>query len=199
MTTKADIIARYARPGMTVLDIGFAGQAVAADNPNSPHSLLKQTGATVYGLDLTLPDGYDRERYREGSADNFDFGRAFDAIFAFDLIEHLSNPGLFLACCRKHLAPGGALILTTPNAHGFYPMLLKLFHGVAPCNPDHVAWYDAPTVLKLLNKNGWHGEVFYMPGKSVSSKLPRTIRKVAGWAYRTLPCAYWTHMAITAV
>ena len=184
---------------MTILDIGFSGQAVPATSPASPHSLLKQTGATVYGLDLALPAGYDGPQYLQASAEDFDFGRTFDAIFAFDIIEHLSNPGLFLTCCRRHLTPDGVLILTTPNAHGFYPMLLKLFHGVAPCNPDHVAWYDAPTILKLLEKNGWHGETFYMPGKLVSSKLWRGVSKVASWVYRALPCAYWTHMGIIAV
>lgn len=44
-------------------------------------------------------------------------GRAgsFDAIMASEIIEHLENPRHFARECRKLLAPGGVLVLSTPN------------------------------------------------------------------------------------
>ena len=57
--------------------------------------------------------------YNVVSADatHFDLQQKFDAIVAGELIEHLSNPGLFLDCSSRHLQNNGLLILTTPNAN----------------------------------------------------------------------------------
>jgi SAM-dependent methyltransferase len=38
-----------------------------------------------------------------------------DAIVSFETIEHLHQPDAFLAECRRLLAPGGTLVISTPN------------------------------------------------------------------------------------
>ena len=50
-------------------------------------------------------------------------GELFDTIVGLAIIEHLADPLGFLSDARKRLAPGGKLVLTTPNpaldwAHG---------------------------------------------------------------------------------
>ncbi|HEX6985113.1 MAG TPA: class I SAM-dependent methyltransferase [Planctomycetaceae bacterium] len=40
----------------------------------------------------------------------------FDAVVSFETLEHLPRPTEFLARCRELLAPGGRLIVSTPNA-----------------------------------------------------------------------------------
>lgn len=50
-------------------------------------------------------------------------GEVFDTIVGLAIIEHLPDPLGFLADARRRLAPGGRLVLTTPNpildwAHG---------------------------------------------------------------------------------
>lgn len=50
-------------------------------------------------------------------------GQAFDTVAALAIIEHLDDPAGFLRTLRGLLAPGGRIVLTTPNpaldwAHG---------------------------------------------------------------------------------
>jgi SAM-dependent methyltransferase len=40
---------------------------------------------------------------------------SFDGVFAGEIIEHLFEPIEFLRECRRVLAPGGAIVVTTPN------------------------------------------------------------------------------------
>jgi hypothetical protein len=48
-------------------------------------------------------------------ADAQDFGldQNFNTVVAGEVIEHLEDPGRFLACARQHLAPGGRIVLST--------------------------------------------------------------------------------------
>lgn len=45
-----------------------------------------------------------------------DLRRKFETVFAGELIEHIDGVHGFLTSTLRHLAPGGQLILTTPNA-----------------------------------------------------------------------------------
>ena len=49
-------------------------------------------------------------------AEEFDLGRSFEVVWAGEIIEHLSCAGGFLDAARRHLEPGGRLVITTPNA-----------------------------------------------------------------------------------
>ena len=39
----------------------------------------------------------------------------FDLVTSMEVIEHVSDPAAFLAALRDRLAPGGLMILSTPN------------------------------------------------------------------------------------
>jgi SAM-dependent methyltransferase len=43
------------------------------------------------------------------------FEGGFDLVAAFEVVEHLEDPGAAIATWRQLLAPGGVLVLTTPN------------------------------------------------------------------------------------
>ena len=90
-----------------------------------------------------------------GNLETIDIGKTFDVIVAGDLIEHLSNPGLFLDNMKKHLRRDGVLILHTPNPFGitrFFQMLTKKHVEV---NPDHACYYDVLTITQLLKRHGY--------------------------------------------
>lgn len=40
---------------------------------------------------------------------------SYDAVIASEVIEHVSNPQLFMKGCASCLKPGGTLVITTPN------------------------------------------------------------------------------------
>lgn len=142
----------------TVLDIGFWGQGTSIDDPMWPHRFLIDRAKQVYGIDMEydeskLPQG--KEYYQKANAEDFSFGTKFDAIVAGDLIEHLSNPGLFLSSCKKNLASGGRLILTTPNCFNLFNLTEKLSKYEPTVNSDHTMYFNYKTLSRLLAKNGY--------------------------------------------
>jgi SAM-dependent methyltransferase len=138
-----------------VLDVGFLGQGTQEGNANWPHGLLKGKAREIYGVDLKLSGQYvHNPHYQAAGAEDFSFPTTFDLIFAGDLIEHLSNPGLFLANCKKHLAPGGRLLITTPNTFNLFNITEKLTKREPTVNADHTCYFNSKTLQKLLEKNG---------------------------------------------
>ena len=77
----------------------------------------------------------------------------FDVILATELLEHLSNPGLFLDGVRDLMRPGETeLIVTVPNAFRVRT-LLHLLRGVEYVHPDHNYWFSYHTITGLMRKH----------------------------------------------
>jgi SAM-dependent methyltransferase len=75
--------------------------------------------ATGYGIDPALPDtdqSDSRIRLERGFVEDIpETLRDFDLIIAVNVIEHLPNPGKFLAYLRSRLAPNGVIIIVCPS------------------------------------------------------------------------------------
>jgi SAM-dependent methyltransferase len=56
-------------------------------------------------------------------------GRCYDLVCAVEIIEHVENPAGFLRSCAAVLAPGGRLIVSTPNVESAAARLQWLVHG----------------------------------------------------------------------
>ena len=83
------------------------------------HQSLRQRFPHVAGIDISEENlermralGY--ENLYKMDAEKISLDEKYDTIVAGELIEHLSNPGLFLDRALMHLKPGGRLIITTP-------------------------------------------------------------------------------------
>ena len=140
----------------TVLDVGFLGQGINPTKPNWVHHLLKRQAKDVYGLDVDFDTGiFAGDHYLKASAEQFSFGRTFDVIFAGDIIEHLSNPGLFLDACARHMTSTGVLVITTPNCFNLFNLAEKISKGEPTVNKDHTCYFNSKTLKQLLEKNGW--------------------------------------------
>lgn len=140
-----------------VLDVGFWGQAVAMQSPNWPHRILEEVAGEVWGVDLKYDGSLGYEKYYKSGAEDFHLPitHYFDYIFAGDIIEHLSNPGLFLDRCAEYVAPAGKLVITTPNCFNLFSMAEKLIRSEPSVNPDHTMYFNHTTIKKLLEKNDW--------------------------------------------
>jgi SAM-dependent methyltransferase len=175
---KQTFIQTLTNPQDSVLDVGFWGQAVKRDARSWPHGLLKARASEVWGVDIEFdPSQLEHpERYQKAPAEEFNLPRTFTVVFASELIEHLTNPGLFLDCARRHLAPGGVLVLTTPNAFNLFVVLEKLFKREPGVNSDHTFYFNHAVLAKLLDKCGY--EVVYR-GYIDTFHPPRGLRRLA--------------------
>jgi len=78
----------------------------------------------------------------------------FDVITLFDVIEHISEPIIFLEKIKTILRPGGLLLIITPNLKGISSRLLK-HNWLAYTQIDHVILYSPKTLSLLLSKKNF--------------------------------------------
>ena len=154
---KRALIAALIKKDSSVLDVGFWGQGLGLEDPEWPHAWLMTATEKVYGVDLDFDVSKleHPERYFKANAEQFDLPVQLDVVFAGDIIEHLSNQGLFLASCSRNLKQGGMLILTTPNCFNLFNIAEKMTKSEPTTNSDHTCYYNSKTLKKLLQKNGW--------------------------------------------
>jgi SAM-dependent methyltransferase len=147
-TIEAEHEARYRwaaalASGRTVLDAGCGvgwGSVVLAD----------AGAASVVGVDIN-PQALASARERAGDrAATFVQGDlqelpfeddAFDLVVCFEAIEHVPDPGRVLDGIRRVLAPGGLLVISSPN-RGVYPA----------CNPHHIHEYASDELEAALRE-----------------------------------------------
>ena len=94
-----------------------------------------------------------------------------DAVFAFEVIEHLREPEKLLAECRRVLRIGGALVLSTPNPGHLGNVWQHRLLGrqmpvkVDMSNPYHMREFPYDEMRKLLRSNGF--EVVWARGQTI--------------------------------
>jgi len=162
------IIEPYVK-GKNVLDMGCVDArpgGVKKYRGTGLHLFLRDKASHVLGVDID-PDGVKQMQQDgfdvvEANAEDMDLGRKFDCIVAGEIIEHLSNPGLFLAAIKKHLAENGVLILTTANAFGILSTFRILRRHEIKVHAEHTCWYDPKTLSELLGRYSLEArEIFF--------------------------------------
>lgn len=111
-------------------------------------SILKGGATSVIGVDISEEAcRHARERYqvdaRPGSAESLPIPTAsIDTVVTFETIEHVPHPENFVRECHRVLAPGGMMILSSPNRD-----LYRLRNGL---NPYHCSEMSETEVISLL-------------------------------------------------
>jgi 2-polyprenyl-3-methyl-5-hydroxy-6-metoxy-1,4-benzoquinol methylase len=173
-------------PGGRVLDVGCSGGYLA--------ERIAAAGGSVTGIELD-PAAAERARaYCEqvvvGDAERvalpFDPG-SFDAVVCADLIEHLRDPGAFLARVRPLLRGGGRLVLTTPNVANWSIRLQLLFgrwryteRGIL--DRTHAHLFTRRTLIECLEQAGYEVEEvgFTVPVPIAGTRLVERLAHAIG-------------------
>jgi 2-polyprenyl-6-hydroxyphenyl methylase/3-demethylubiquinone-9 3-methyltransferase len=150
---QSDECSRTPLEGKTALDVGCGAGLLCEP--------LARLGARVTGIDAS-PEviAVAREHaaaaglaidYRAGDVQALD--GQFDLVTSLEVIEHVADPGAFLKALASRLAPGGLLILSTPNATGWSKlMMITLAEGLGqiPKGTHDFDKFISPDRMKLL-------------------------------------------------
>lgn len=152
--------------GRRVVHVGFVDAGCQQLNEESGawlHEHLAAAASELVGLDLDdagVADARTRgyEAYAVDCRDG-DAVRALgiapaDVVVAGEVIEHLDDPGRFLDGLHALVAPGGVLVVTTPNAAGLVNAA-ALLGNYEVNHPDHIALYTCTTLDTMLRRHGW--------------------------------------------
>ena len=148
--------------GKNVLDIGcVAHDRERFDDAGWLHRHIAQAATSCVGVDI-LEEGVAamKEAGFDAVAHDLSTGlgpltpRApFDVIVAGELIEHVGNLDFLFEVAKAGLAPGGELILTTPNPYA--PARVHAGQrGIIWENADHVSYLFPAGVAELAERNG---------------------------------------------
>ncbi len=133
------------------LDVGCSTGALLA--------ALLEAGLEAEGIELSS-EAVAQARARGlaatcASADTFEPTRRYACVTAFDLVEHLIDPGAFLSRLRGWLVPGGRLVITVPDIASPAARLMgRHWHYYAP--PVHITYFDRDTIERMLARHGLH-------------------------------------------
>ncbi len=149
---------RYAA-GKRVLNLGCVGHDPEGWRSRfSVHAALAQRCEEVVGVDLSAEGiaEFARQGYSviQADAQNFDLGQRFDCIVCGELIEHLESFAGLLESCKRHLAPGGVLIFSTPNPWYWRNVVKAIASSEVPNNAEHTCWLCPRTLRQLVSRHG---------------------------------------------
>jgi 2-polyprenyl-6-hydroxyphenyl methylase/3-demethylubiquinone-9 3-methyltransferase len=150
---QADECSRTPLEGKTALDVGCGAGLLAEP--------LARLGAAVTGIDAS-PEVIEVARghagmmglaidYRVGDVQ--DLEGQFDLITSMEVIEHVADPAAFVKALAKRLAPGGLLIMSTPNATAWSRLLMITVGeglGRIPRGTHDFDKFISPQRMKLL-------------------------------------------------
>ena len=123
----------------------------------------------LFGLDIseegitTLRElGYDNLIVGDVTKINTELSQLdLDVILAGEIIEHLTNPGLFLVSLMPIMKNKAELIITTPNATSIKAALRALFRRKERVHPDHNNYYSYCTLKHFLERLGFECKDIY--------------------------------------
>lgn len=176
----------FVPPGSSLLDVGAASGIFL--------NLAREEGFRVTGIEPSAALVADaRERYGlelfRGSAEQFVSREKFAAITLLDVLEHVTDPDAFLSVLERFLAPGGTLVVVTPDIGSLAARLMggRWWHY----RVAHVNFFNRRSLGRLLERHGfeavlqkrfaWNFSLYYLltrllpflKGKTLQSRLKK--------------------------
>lgn len=159
-------------------DTGLISEIVAVDNNKDVIAYAKSRYS------------HPRIKYAEADALLFDDPEKFSTIVAFETIEHMKTPRLFLDRLYSLLLPGGVLLLSAPTV------------PTADLNPHHFSDFTESSLRKLVSHyqleetDCLYQKQKYKPGNLLNKKIAgkRYLRKNLLKYYLKNPLSLWHRM-----
>jgi SAM-dependent methyltransferase len=120
--------------------------------------ILSPAARDVVGVDVAPAIDYCR-RTHSGAAEfhvvdlerpALDLGRTFDLVVCSDVIEHLADPDPLLRFLLALVAPGGLIVLSTPEREA-----LRGAAALTAANPEHVREWSRSELAAYLDDRGF--------------------------------------------
>lgn len=172
---RVDFIKEACR-GKKVLHLGCTNYPYTDDaiaNNMLLHFELEKIASELYGFDfdkagLDIIERAGAKNVFEADLEqlqNVVLDETFDVIIGGEMIEHLSNPGLFLSGIKRFMRPDTQLVITTINAYCAMRFLIYGLRGKGgknePVHPDHVSYYSYTTLKLMLERHGFKMNEFH--------------------------------------
>ncbi len=162
--------------GKRVLHLGCTNYPYTKDSIDKEmllHFELEKIAGDLYGFDYDQA-GIDilsskgvKNLYRADleKLEEVLLSETFDVIIAGEMIEHLSNPGLFLKGIQRFMNEQTILVITTINAYSALRFMLYGLRGKGgknePVHPDHVFYYSFKTLSLIVQRENLKIKEFY--------------------------------------
>jgi SAM-dependent methyltransferase len=157
-------------------------------------STLVKRGADITGIDLShaavaeAARRYPKVKFLVGEIGDAGKGRQYDAIFAFEVIEHAVSPTRFIREARRLLKPGGILVVTTPNVACAQAVGYVHWAGFHT-SFEHLFFFDADALAFLLNRHRFRIQKWWTGGgDGVFNPAPRARSRWRALARKALSC-----------
>lgn len=172
----------FVAPGDTVLEVGAGegyGSAILAGRAGSVTALDADPAAMAHAAArYALPN----LKFLAHRGETLPFPDAsFDKAAAFQVIEHLPDPAVFIKEAARVLKPGGRLLLTTPNR------VHRLAEGQKPWYKFHVREFSAAELAALLRRDFSSCEVKFVQAPPSHFELEVKVARAATLAQRLDP------------
>lgn len=164
-----DVMAALVK-GKDVLDLGCVDhEAAREEGKDWLHRKIRDSARHAVGVDYA-PEEVKRLKEKsyeviQGNVEDLNLGKEFEVVVAGNIIEHLSNPGLFLESVKRHLKSDGVFVLTTDNCYGLRSLkAITLFDRICP-NQEHTMAMEEEVLKQLLQRHQFEiVDVYYYNG-----------------------------------
>lgn len=173
---KNELIIELAR-NKEVLDLGCIDHSYHTAielGKNWLHKGILDVAKSLIGVDILEKDIIELNKLGYNilnkNVENLQLDKIFETIVAGDIIEHVSNIGLFMESVKNHMNNESIFIITTPNPFNIEQAFTAVFDDCIHVHEEHTCWLSPHNFWEIAERADmkitdfyWVETRFYMP------------------------------------